>query len=255
MLLAAFIGALFWLPHVLFAILISAIIGLGGHEWARLCKLGPAPAAAYGTVCFVLCYASSLLLIPALWIFALATVFWMLAAPWLLARGDRPISRGLEVCVGLVVLIPAGLATILLEPVQLLMILGLTWVADTGAYLAGRAFGKRKLAPTISPGKTWEGVAGGAIACVIYAIIWALFSPAMQARVQGAIWILFLAGTMLLFALSVVGDLFESAAKRRAGVKDSGTLLPGHGGILDRVDSATAVLPVALPLLLAIGLA
>ena len=252
-LLAAFIGALYWLPHPLFALLVSAIVGLGGHEWARLCKLGPAPAAGYGTVCLALCYASSLLLVPAPWIFSLASAFWLLAVPWWLARGDRPVPQGLEILVGVVVLIPAGLATILLEPAQLLMILGLTWVADTSAYLAGRAFGKRKLAPAISPGKTWEGVAGGAIGCIIYAIIWALFAPELQARVQGATWIFFLTGTMLLCALSVVGDLFESAAKRRARVKDSGSLLPGHGGILDRIDSATATLPVGFLLLTSMG--
>ncbi len=235
--------------------LIAAVVGFGGHEWARLCKLGPAPAAGYGTVCAVLCYASSLLLVPAAWIFTVATAFWVLAAPWWLARGDRRVPRGVDLGAGLVVLVPAGLASILLEPAHLLMLLGLTWVADTGAYLAGRAFGRRKLAPGISPGKTWEGVAGGAVASIIYAIIWALFSPALQARVQGEIWTFFLIGTMLLFALSVVGDLFESAAKRRAGVKDSGTLLPGHGGILDRIDSATAALPVGTLLLLGMGLA
>lgn len=252
-LLAAFLGALFWLPHALFALLIAAIIGLGGHEWARLCKLGPAPAAGYGTLCFALCYTSSLLLVPAAWVFSLASAFWVFAAPWWLARGSRGVARGLDLAVGFLVLVPAGLAAILLEPAQLLLVLGLTWVADTGAYLAGRAIGRRKLAPGISPGKTWEGVAGGAAASVFYAIIWALFSPGLQARIQGAVWIVFLAGTMLLFALSVVGDLFESAAKRRAGVKDSGSLLPGHGGILDRIDSATATLPPAMLLLAALG--
>lgn len=233
--------------------LIAAIIGLGGHEWGRLCKLGPAAAAGYGAACAALCYASSLLFVPASWIFALASAFWILAAPWWLARGDRAVPGALDIGAGFFVLVPPGLAAILLEPVQLLMVLGLTWVADTGAYLAGRAFGRRKLAPGISPGKTWEGVAGGAVAVVIYAIIWAQFSPALQPWIQGSIWIAFLMGTMLLFALSVVGDLFESAAKRRAGVKDSGTLLPGHGGILDRIDSATAALPVAMLLLAAIG--
>jgi phosphatidate cytidylyltransferase len=252
-LLAAFIGALFWLPHALFALLVAAIIGLGGHEWARLCKLPAAAAAGYGTACGVLCYASSLLLIPAPWIFGLASAFWILAAPWWLARGPRPAAGALEICTGFVVLIPAGLATILLEPAQLLMILGLTWVADTGAYLAGRAFGKHKLAPAISPGKTWEGVAGGAVCCIIYAIIWAVSDADLRARVQGGIWIPFLAGTALLCALSVAGDLFESALKRQAGAKDSGRLLPGHGGILDRIDSATATLPVAMLLMQAMS--
>ena len=252
-LLAAFLGALFWLPHALFALLVSAVIGLAGHEWAKLCKLPASLAAGYGTVCAMLCYASSLLFIPALWIFAVASAFWMLAAPWWLARIHRPVAGALEVCTGLVVLIPAGLAAIQLEPTRLLMILGLAWVADTGAYLAGRAFGKHKLAPSISPGKTWEGVAGGAVCCFIYAIIWAVSDAYLRTRVQGAVWIPFLAGTALLCALSVVGDLFKSVLKRQAGAKDSGRLLPGHGGVLDRIDSATATLPVAMLLMQAMS--
>ena len=248
-LLAAFIAAVVWLPDVLFALLIAAIIGLAGHEWAKLCKLGGAPAVAYGTVCGVLCFLSSLPLVPAPWIFSLATAFWILAAPWWLARGLRAAPGGLVLLVGLLVLIPAGLATIQLQPADLLLILGLIWVADTGAYLVGRAFGRRKLAPAISPGKTWEGVAGGAFFSIIYAIIWAQFDPDLQTRVQGPIWIPFLAGILLLCAISIVGDLFESALKRRAGAKDSGRLLPGHGGVLDRIDSATATLPVAMVLM------
>jgi phosphatidate cytidylyltransferase len=155
--------------------------------------------------------------------------------------------------VGVVVLVPAGLAMTVLPPAQVLMIMGLIWISDTGAYLTGRACGRRKLAPAISPGKTWEGVAGGAVGCVIYAIIWALFDPELRARVQGVIWIPFLAGTLLLCGLGVVGDLLESGLKRQAGAKDSGKLLPGHGGVLDRIDSATATLPVALLLMHAMG--
>jgi phosphatidate cytidylyltransferase len=162
-----------------------------------------------------------------------------------------PLAAGMGM--GAVVLVPAGLAMALLPPKQLLMVLGLIWISDTGAYLAGRAWGRRKLAPALSPGKTWEGVAGGAAGCVIYAIIWALFDPDLRARVQGVVWIPFLAATLLLCALGVVGDLFESGLKRQAGAKDSGKLLPGHGGVLDRIDSATAALPVALLLLLAMG--
>jgi phosphatidate cytidylyltransferase len=151
--------------------------------------------------------------------------------------------------VGVLVLVPAAIALITLSREQVLMLLGLVWIADTAAYLVGRAFGRRKLAPAISPGKTWEGVGGGVGAAIIYAIIWAVFDAGLAARVQGAIWVPYLAGAVLLCAASVVGDLFESAAKRRAGVKDSGALLPGHGGVLDRVDSATATLPVALLLM------
>jgi len=117
------------------------------------------------------------------------------------------------------------------------------------AYFAGNAFGRRRLAPSISPGKTWEGVAGAVGACLIYAIICALPGAPLGPYVQGATWAVYLAGAALLCGLSIVGDLFESALKRRAGAKDSGALLPGHGGVLDRIDSVMPILPIAAMLL------
>jgi len=248
-LLAAFIAAVFWLPHIWFAILISAVIGLGGYEWARLGNVTRSLSTGWAAFCGVLCFSFSLIPGSTVWLCGLAALFWILVAPYCLARGFRPVPKGAGLCACLLVLVPAGVATVALPNEQLLMILGLAWVADTGAYLAGRTFGRHKLAPEISPGKTWEGVAGGAICSIIYAIIWALSDPQLRLHVQGPIWIVFLAGTMLLFALSVVGDLFESALKRGVGAKDSGRLLPGHGGVLDRIDSATAAMPVALVLL------
>ena len=150
----------------------------------------------------------------------------------------------------MIVRFPAAIA-----PLFALLTLATAWVADTAAYLAGRSFGSHKLAPTISPGKTWEGVAGGAVACLIYAIICAMLNPGLGARVDGAGWGPYLAGAALLCAASVVGDLLESALKRQAGAKDSGSLLPGHGGVLDRIDSATAVLPLGFLLVRAAGAA
>lgn len=254
-LLAAFIGSLFWLDRAQFAMLVFGIVGFGGYEWARLIRMTPAPAVAYGAVCAGVCFAvlQAVWLVP--WVCGVAGVFWITAVPYLLAGKFRPAPVGTGLSAGVAVLIPAGLAVAALPPGRVLMILGLIWISDTGAYLVGRACGSRKLAPAISPGKTWEGVAGGAIGCVIYAIIWALFDPDVRARVQGLVWIPFLAGTLLLFALGVVGDLFESGLKRQAGAKDSGRLFPGHGGVLDRIDSATATLPVALLLMQATGLA
>ena len=227
----------------------SAVIGLAGYEWAKLGNVSRWRSIGWATFCGALCFVFSQIPESPAWICGAAAVFWIVLAPYWLARGFRPAPKGAGPYVCLLVLVPAGLATIDLPNLQLLMILGLTWVADTGAYLAGRTFGRHKLAPAISPGKTWEGVAGGAICCIFYAIIWALFDPDLRLRVQGPLWVVFLAGTMLLFALSVVGDLFESALKRGAGAKDSGRLLPGHGGVLDRIDSATATLPVAVLLL------
>ena len=254
-LLTAFIGALFWLDRTQFEILVFAIVALGGYEWARLIRLREGLAVAYGAVCAGIGFATMQAVWPVPWVCGAAGVFWITAVPYLLAGDFSPAPTGTGLGAGIAVLIPAGLAMATLPPGKVLMILGLIWVSDTGAYLSGRAWGRRKLAPSISPGKTWEGVAGGAIGCVIYAIIWVLLDPELRARVQGLIWIPFLAGTLLLCALGVVGDLFESSLKRQAGAKDSGRLLPGHGGVLDRIDSATATLPTALLLMQATGLA
>ena len=252
-LLAAFLTALFWLDRSKFAIVVAVVVGIGGYEWARLIKAPRYPAVAFGAFCAGLCILLAQAVWISPWICGIGAVFWIAAAPFFLARGFGHPPVGAALAVGVVVLLPAGLAMSALPPRQLLMILGLIWISDTGAYLAGRACGRRKLAPSISPGKTWEGVAGGAIGCVIYAIIWAISDADLQARVQGVVWIPFLAGTLLLCALGVVGDLFESSLKRQAGAKDSGKLLPGHGGVLDRIDSATATLPVAFLLMLAMA--
>jgi phosphatidate cytidylyltransferase len=251
-LLAAFLSALLWLDRAAFAILVAVVVGLGAFEWGRLAGLTRGVLAGYAAACPVLfgLLLQSTMAAPVLWA---AALFWVVAVPWWMATGVRPKPRFWLLAAGVAALVPAGIAMAILPAGQVLMILGLTWISDTCAYLAGRTWGRRKLAPSISPGKTWEGVAGGAIGCIIYAIIWAVFEPDLRARVQGGIWLMFLAGTLLLCALGIVGDLFESALKRQAGAKDSGRLLPGHGGVLDRIDSATAVLPVALLLMQAIG--
>jgi phosphatidate cytidylyltransferase len=170
--------------------------------------------------------------------FAVATAFWVIAAPLWLSLGVAARHVWMLAAAGFVVLVPAALAIGALRALALLAVLALVWIADSAAYFTGRALGRRKLAPSISPGKTWEGVGGGVAGAALYAIICGWF-------IEGIPWASYLAAAALLVALSIVGDLFESAAKRQAEVKDSGTLLPGHGGILDRIDSATAVLPVA----------
>ena len=252
-LLAAFISALWFLERTAFALVAAAIVAVGGYEWASLGKLRRTIASAYGLACALLVFGLQQVPSMAPWICGGAAVFWSLVVPLWLARGFNACPASLMPAAGIAVLVPAGLAIASLEREQVLMLLGLAWIADTAAYLAGRAFGRHRLAPAISPGKTWEGVAGALGATIIYAIIWALLDPGLAARVHGAAWVPYLAGAALLCAVSVVGDLLESAAKRRAGVKDSGSLLPGHGGVLDRIDSATAMLPVALLLVQAIG--
>jgi phosphatidate cytidylyltransferase len=231
------------LPTFWWALLVALIVAGGGHEWARLCRLAGvaawsyalAVAAAFGALFLF----GDLLARPVLLV---AVVFWAVAAPLWLSRGVAPEQRAALLVSGFIVLAPAGLALAALPPLQVLAVLVLVWIADTAAYFVGRAWGRRKLAPSISPGKTWEGAAGGVFGALAYAIICGGFTG-------GVAWLPLVGGAALLAVLSIVGDLFESAAKRQAGVKDSGALLPGHGGILDRIDSATATLPVAALLL------
>jgi phosphatidate cytidylyltransferase len=136
------------------------------------------------------------------------------------------------------------------SPWWLIGVMALVAAADIGAYFAGRAFGRHKLAPSISPGKTWEGVAGGLVAVAIYAVV----IGAMTGKLAGSGWLMLIAAAFLLVAVSILGDLFESMIKRQAGMKDSSQLLPGHGGILDRIDSLTAALPLAVLATLGAGL-
>ena len=221
------------------AALVALLAAAAGHEWARLCSLSAARGALFALAvgaAFVSLFVAG----PAAQrtSFAVAAVFWLLVAPAWLRAGVNASAGAALAAAGFVVLVPASLAMASLEPTRLLAVLALVWVADTAAYFVGRAWGRRKLAPSISPGKTWEGAAGGVAGALVYALICKRFFDDVA-------WAPYLAAAALLAALSIVGDLFESAAKRRAGVKDSGALLPGHGGILDRVDSATAVLPLA----------
>jgi phosphatidate cytidylyltransferase len=251
-LLAAFLGALLLLERPWFGLLIGMVVAAGGYEWARLSRLTPRAALGYGGAALLLFGACAWALHPLhaadrpeLWLFAAAAVFWLAIAPAWLRHGMAQPAKGLLLVVGLFVLVATGLAAITLAPAQLLLALGLIWIADTAAYLAGRAFGRHKLAPRISPGKTWEGVAGALVATFIYAIMCALPGAPLGGYVRGAVWMPYLAAVLLLCAVSIVGDLFESALKRQAGAKDSGALLPGHGGVLDRIDSATSTLPIA----------
>ncbi len=248
-LLAGFLAALLLLDQAWFTVLVGAVIALGAHEWARLTGWRGRMTAVYAAACVLVWYA--FLQLPGLTGALLlgALLFWGGVVPFWLARGWRASPPALAAVTGLAVLVPAGVAMAGLPRGDLLMLLALVWIADSAAYFSGRAFGRRKLAPAISPGKTWEGVVGAAVSCLAYAIICAMAIPSLRAQVQGAVWVPFLLGAGLLCAISVLGDLFESAVKRQAGAKDSGTLLPGHGGVLDRIDAIAAALPVGALLL------
>jgi phosphatidate cytidylyltransferase len=236
-LLAVLVAALFLLPRAGVLVLMALVAAAGAFEWARLCSVNAPLYAAAAVLALLLAF---WLEVPQS-VFLLASAFWLLAAPAWLWRGVGPEQRAALAAAGFVVLVPAALAMVVLEPGEALLVLAVAWIADTAAYLAGTRWGRRKLAPAISPGKTWEGAAGGLIGAAAYAMILALVLAGAQATRMAA----FVGAAALLVTVSIVGDLFESAAKRQAGVKDSGALLPGHGGVLDRIDSATAILPVA----------
>jgi phosphatidate cytidylyltransferase len=166
----------------------------------------------------------------------------------------------LRLLLGLVLLWVGWLALVQARALSanfVLSALCIVWMADIAAYAAGRAFGRRKLAPSISPGKSWEGVAGGVVGVVLLGVVWTLWidralpvdGPSLFSYLRQQFgWLGLIAAALALAALSVVGDLFESLVKRAAGAKDSSRLLPGHGGVLDRIDALLPVLPAAMAL-------
>jgi phosphatidate cytidylyltransferase len=253
--LAVFLSALFLLPTRQFAVVVAGVVGVGAFEWAALTKVSRGARYAFSAFCAALfgigiwglqVIDPSRPEVAAMQ--ALSVLFWIGVVPFWLWRDWKMRSRPVALAVGAAVVLPAGFAVVSLHsiaPYVLLMVLALVWIADVAAYFAGRAFGRHKLAPKISPGKTWEGVAGAMVATTIYAIICVMVSPQLSAIVKGGYWVLCFGGAALLCAVSIVGDLFESLMKRQASVKDSGTFLPGHGGVLDRIDSVTSTLPTA----------
>jgi phosphatidate cytidylyltransferase len=250
--LPIFAAALILLPEWLWALFLVPILVIAGWEWAGLAAYGRIARVGYGLALGITALAIYYFA-PAgdtnakgeLWLYGSSFAFWSLVAPFWL-RGHWEIRNPLALgCVGFILLVPMWLALVRLQaaPWLLLLFMSIVWIADTAAYLAGRKWGRRKLAPRISPGKSWEGVLGAAAAlAVYYALLW-LFVPVAErpfAAVPGLV--VFAA----LLALSIEGDLFESWMKRVAGVKDSSHLLPGHGGILDRVDGLTSTMPAAV---------
>jgi phosphatidate cytidylyltransferase len=256
-LIPAVLAALFLLPPLAWACVALAIIALGAVEWARLVGMSSAVrnafVAAIVAIGVVLIYLASAREWPDAIVLALcgvASLFWIFVAPpWVINRWPTQGKLAMAI-VGLVVLLGAWMAIVQLQarsPWLVLAAMAIVWIADTAAYFSGRALGKHKLAPMVSPGKSWEGVFGAWIAVAIYAALLVRFAGDAGLRLDVtplaiAAWIVFV---VALAAISVVGDLFESLLKRHAGVKDSGTLLPGHGGILDRTDALLAAMPIA----------
>lgn len=253
-LLVAFLAALFALPSVGWALLVAAMVMQGASEWTRLAGLQGNSATRYwwatlalvvGLYAFDAGAAVEQRIAVHRLVYQASAIFWVFAVPAWLVAGWRPKQAWLMPLVGWLVLIPTGLAMIDLRAVSpwwLLAVMVLVWVADSAAYFTGRKFGKHKLAPAISPGKTWEGVVGAVAACSLYVLL-TIWLTGEYKSVQTFSVAMFASWCWVVMA--VLGDLFESFVKRQAGVKDSGALLPGHGGLLDRIDALTSTLPLA----------
>jgi phosphatidate cytidylyltransferase len=266
--LAIVLPTLFFSSPWSFCVLALVFIAVGAWEWARL-NGTQAASAVYFAGLFIALAALSWYLglidrpLPMIWI--LASGFWVLISTWLLkigVTGWGKIPAILRLVGGMLVLWLSWLAVAQarVQGVNFLMsVLSLVWAADSFAYFAGRTWGGKfmsnKLAPTISPGKSWEGVWGGVVGVFLLAAIWVWADSrwhngvaSLYTRLLSQNLVLMAIALLFLTAMSVVGDLIESLIKRSAGVKDSSGLLPGHGGVLDRVDALLPTLPIAMML-------
>ena len=266
-LLAILLPALFYANTVPFTLVVLVLMAAGAWEWGRLSGFGQAGSVTVGVACVALCAGSWALgwvdrPLTALWV--VGGGLWVLAAAWLLKAGVPGwprIPAGVRLVAGVLALWLAWLAVVQARNVGinfLLSVLVLVWAADIFAYFAGRALGGRftrgrKLAPSISPGKSWEGVWGGMLGVLAVGACWitwdgahadaapSLYSRLYEFGLAGLIW-----GVVFMVGMSVAGDLIESLVKRSAGQKDSSQLLPGHGGVLDRIDALLPTLPLAM---------
>lgn len=243
------------LPATWLALILALFMLIGSWEWSRLVHINSVP----GRVAYLVVAA---LVMGSLWLYArnpsltislmyIALGWWLLALLWVLQpglfAGHSAVNTLIKAAAGLLVLVPAWLALITLHagagfgPWYLLFAMALSWVADTGAYFSGKRWGRHKLAPAVSPGKTREGVYGALLLVALYAALagwqWELHSTQL---------LLFVVMCVVIAMASVLGDLFESLIKRHGGYKDSGAIFPGHGGVMDRIDSLTAVAPLFL---------
>ena len=254
-----FLAAVVWLPDMAWAALTLGVILVGAWEWTGFMQASPAVRRLY--VGLTALYGIGLLgalhmghtqpmEYSLFWGILLSVVFWVIVAPvWLVLRSKVQNVFFLG-AIGWVVLLPTWFALMMLKISGLLMLVNLEglgiqlllgiivviWVADSAAYFFGKKFGKHKLAPAISPGKTWEGVLGAWLAVSLYGAI-LCFAFNLDLWLIIALW-----GVTV---LSIMGDLLESLFKRQSGIKDSGNILPGHGGMLDRIDGLTSSLPLA----------
>lgn len=256
-LLFALLPALFLSPQWLWVLIAALIASLAAWEWGGFARFSATGRISCAIGMAALCLLPLVVLPemlgvgdaispaasqPARWIHLLSLVFWLLLVPLWLNRKWQ-LGRALPALLaGLLVIYPAFLALVqlrLLGPTALFFLMGTVWIADIAAYFSGRRFGRVKLAPTISPGKTREGAVGAVIVVTIYGLLLREGFAVTQFAIGW--WI---PALILMTAVSIMGDLFESLLKRQAGIKDSSNLLPGHGGVMDRIDSLTSTLPM-----------
>lgn len=266
LLLAILLPALFAVSPWPFALVTLVMIAAAGWEWSRLCGLSFPYAMLYGLATAVLCgltlYSRGFGAMPS-WVWWSVGLVWVLGGAHALRLGPTGwplLGRLPRLLLGLLCLWAAWLAMVQARAVGinfLLSVFCLVWAADIAAYFGGRAFGRHKLAPAISPGKSWEGVWSGMLGVLALSLLWAFVIDRQIAVDAPSLYQLFwfklgwltgLLALLFLSSMSVVGDLFESLMKRAAGVKDSSALLPGHGGVLDRIDALLPVLPLAMAL-------
>lgn len=255
--LPLFLSALFFLQDIFWAIVLLSLTVIGSREWSRL-----AGFSVRNTIIFMLLttfiggellfqmseslktnvYSSDLI-----WVYIVSAAFWIISVPPYLKQLYTIKNPLFLMFAGWMLLLPTCLALYQLRAISPALLLGLMatiWISDTAAYFTGRSLGKRKLASQISPNKTWEGVFGALVAVFIYGLAWDFWfiEESLAAKLIPLL--------LLMAILGIIGDLYESLMKRQAGVKDSGNILPGHGGILDRIDALTASLPFAILALL-----
>ncbi|MCB5161650.1 phosphatidate cytidylyltransferase [Marinomonas algarum] len=250
-----FVCAVFVLEETNFILAMGGVVFLAGWEWARLSGVQNQLArlvfaCLIGVVCFLVYQTDlskiSLSISPALWLLAL---YWVIRYPTQLIW-QHVLSR---LVFGVLVLVTTWASLVVLKQseafvVWVLLLMGLIWGADSGAYFAGRAFGKHKLARSVSPGKSWEGVIGGVVLTQVGVMLFSFYSDFSLAK-----WIGLALVALIISFVSVLGDLTESLFKRHEQLKDSSHLIPGHGGVMDRVDSLTAAAPIYVLLLSLIG--
>ena len=246
----SFFAALFLLPNNFWAMSMLFISLIALYEWSEMAKFSKSCSIWYVLVAFALSsfvlflaqqFDNHWLVYRSLDLFFLAGTFWILVVPFLLWKKIHIKNKGLLAVLGYLVVLPLWLALVCLklaDPWLLLGLMATVWIADSAAYFIGKRFGKHKLAPSISPGKTWEGVLGGLVAVTFYGVALSYYFVLP--------WLVTLVILWVMSILSVEGDLFESLIKRQANIKDSGSLLPGHGGVLDRIDGLTSSLPIAV---------